>query len=106
MGNKRRLERFNLQLPASIEVVSDDGDHDTKVLNLLTRNACSGGVYFHTDQPLPEGTQVKIDLVLSIDTLKKIEGKQAFIKVNGAVIRTDSTGMAICFDENYSIKSA
>ncbi|MBW2623862.1 MAG: PilZ domain-containing protein [Deltaproteobacteria bacterium] len=105
MVNNRRLERFNLRLPVTIEVVSDNEDHDRKVLNLLTQNACSGGAYFHTDQPLPEGTQVKIDLVLSIDTLKKIEGKQAFIKVNGSVIRTESNGMAICFDENYSIKS-
>ena len=105
MVDKRRLERFDLQLPAIIEVVSGNGDHDRKTVNLLTRNACSGGAYFHTDQPLPKGTQVKIDLVLSIDTLKKIKGKQAVIKVNGSVIRTESHGMAICFDEHFSIKS-
>jgi len=105
MSNKRQLERFDLRLPAIIEVVSESSEHDKKVINLLTRDACSGGAYFHTDQPLPEGTQVKIDLVLSIDVLKKLEGKQAFIKVNGSVIRTESSGMAICFDKDYLVKS-
>ncbi len=101
---KRRLERFDLQLPATIEIIGDNGDHEARFINLLTRNACSGGAYFHTNQPLPVGTEVKIDLVLSIDSLKKIKGKHAFIQVNGSVIRTEANGMAICFDSNYSIK--
>ena len=99
MGNLRRLERFSLKLPATIETVSDTEEHDKEVLNLLTANICSGGAFFHTDQPLPKGTSVKIDFVLSIDELKKLEGKQAFIN------RADSNGMAICFGRDYAIKS-
>jgi hypothetical protein len=105
MENLRRLERFTLKLPASIEIVSESEEHDKEILNLLTTNICSGGAFFHTDRPLPEGTSVKIDLVLAIDELKKLEGKQAFIKVNGEVIRAESDGMAICFGSDYTIKS-
>ncbi len=105
MENLRRLERFSLKLPATIETVSDTEEHNKEVLNLLTANICSGGAFFHTDQPLPKGTSVKIDFVLSIDELKKLEGKQAFIKVTGEVIRADSNGMAICFGRDYAIKS-
>ena len=101
---KRCLERFDLQIPATIEITGDNRDHDDRFADLMTRDACSGGAYFHTNQPLPEGTEVKIDLVLSIESLKKIKGKQAFIQVNGSVIRTEADGMAICFDSDYSIK--
>ena len=89
MENLRRLERFTLNLPATIEIVSETEEHDQEVFNLLTTNICSGGAFFHTDRPLPEGTPVKIDLVLAIDELKKLDGKQAFIKVKGEVIRAD-----------------
>jgi len=106
MGEKRRLERFDLVLPAEIEFINEH--HDERMINLLTANICSGGAYFHTNQPLPAGTQVKIDLVLPLDKLRKLkkEHKKAFIKVRGKVLRTESEGMAICFDKDYQITSS
>lgn len=103
MVEKRRLERFDLVLPAAIEFINEH--HDERMINLLTTNICSGGAYFYTNQPLPEGTQVKIDLVLPLDKLRKLkkEHKKAFIKVTGKVLRTESEGMAICFDKDYKI---
>jgi hypothetical protein len=103
MENKRRLERFDLKLPATIEFINVD--HKGRLLNLMTTNICSGGAFFHTTQPLPQGTQVKIDLVLPLDRLRKLkeEFKKAYIKVKGKVLRAESEGMAICFDEDYQI---
>jgi len=103
MKDKRRLERFDLELPATIELLTPD--QEKSLINLLTSNICSGGAYFHTTQPLPEGTQVKIDLVLPLDKLRtlKKEHKKAYIKVTGRVLRSESEGMAICFDEDYQI---
>jgi hypothetical protein len=103
MKEKRELERFDLEIPATVEFMNLE--HKEKILNLLTSNICSGGAYFHTTQPLPEGIQVKIDLVLPLDKLKKLkdEYKQAYIKVTGRVLRSESQGMAICFDEDYQI---
>ena len=103
MGEKRRLERFDLVLPAAIEFINEH--HDERMINLLTANICSGGAYFHTSKPLPEGTQVKIDLILPLDKLRKLkkEHKKAFIKVKGRDLRTESEGMAICFDKDYQI---
>ena len=97
MTDKRKLERFDLELPATIELLTSD--QEKSLLNLLTTNICSGGAYFHTTQPLPEGTQVKIDLVLPLDKLRKLkdEHKQAYIKVTGTVLRSKSEGMAIFF---------
>ena len=103
MVERRRLERFDLVVHAAIEFINEH--HDERMMNLLTTNICSGGAFFYTNQPLPEGTKVKIDLVLPLDKLKKLkkEHKKALIKVTGKVLRTESEGMAICFDKDYRI---
>jgi len=104
MKDKRGLERIDLGLSATIEFLTSD--QEKSLPNLLTSNVCSGGAYFHTTQPLPEGTQIKIDLVLPLDKLKKLkdEYKQAYKKVTGAVLRSESEGMAILFDKDYLIR--
>ena len=103
MKNKRRLERFNLGLPATIELLSPA--QEERLFKLITTNVCSGGAYFHTHQPLPQGTRVKIDLVLPLDKLRKLkdEHKMAYVNVTGTVSRSESGGMAIFFDEDYQI---
>ena len=104
MREARRLERFDLELPATLKVVNDE-EEEKKILNLLTSNICAGGAYFYTEQPLIVGTEVKLDLILTIEELKKLKGKQAYIKVSGKVIRAESNGMAICFNDDYSLRS-
>ena len=105
MKERRKLERFDLKISATIESMTSD--QEKRLLNLLTSNICSGGAFFHTTQPLPEGSQVKIDLVLPLDNLKQLKDdcKQAYIMVTGRVLRSESEGMAILFDKNYLIRS-
>jgi len=104
---KRGLERFDLEIPARIKVAASHKDEEA--IDLLTSDISSGGVFFHTTQPLAEGTDVKIDLVLPINKLCKglEEGKgdyqHAYIKISGKVLRTESRGMAIVFNEDYEI---
>lgn len=98
---KRKLERFPLKLPARI-VVDCDGEEET-CLDAITSDISAGGAFFHTDTPLPVGTQMQVDLILPLDELKKIEGKKARIEVKGSVIRTVEGGMAISFDRKYQI---
>ena len=99
---KRKLERFDLKLPAKIETVTTEGE---EILDLMTSDISSGGAFFHTEQPLPEGTDVKIDLVLPIDKLKKLQDEyhQVYIKITGTVLRAEPRGMAIYFNRDYSI---
>jgi len=98
--DKRRLERFNLELPSQVSVVTG---LDQQIIDLLTRDISSDGAYFHTEVPLPVGTAVKIDLIISLDELKKIESRKALIKVSGEVVRSENKGMAICFNNYYKI---
>ena len=107
MKERRKLERFTLKLPAKIEtVISGQGK---RIFDLQTSNICAGGAFFPTTQPIAEGTRVKIDLFLSIDKLKaildklKLGGQAPHIRVKGTVVRSESAGMAVCFNEDYQI---
>lgn len=100
---QREFERFDLRIPAKIEAVTPGQEKDKEILNLLTKDICAGGAFFHTAQPLPEGTEVKIDLVLDINKLKKLTGSRSHIRVKGRVSRSESEGMAICFYKHYKI---
>ncbi len=55
MPERRKLERFNLQVPAKIGVISHG--QEKEILDILTSDLCAGGAFFHMDRPLPEGTE-------------------------------------------------
>ena len=97
---RRKVERFALELPSQIMAIEDS---DQEILKLLTRDVSAGGAFFYTDKPLPVGTEVKIDLVLPLSELKKLESSKALIKVSGEVIRSEEQGMAVCFNEDYQL---
>lgn len=103
-SNKRRLERFDLEIPAKVKVsVSAEVE---EVSDLFTNDISSGGAFFHTEQPLPEGTVVEIDLILPLDKLIKSQkgsGQYTRVKVNGQVLRSETTGMAVSFHDDYQI---
>lgn len=101
----RKDERFALRLPARVEVLRKDSDTEEQVFRLETENICCGGAYFTTLSPLPEGTKVKIDLLLNFYKSRTPKELRSRIKVTGEVLRAERTGMAIGFDETYKIIS-
>jgi len=96
----RRKERFSLKLPAQISATEDSGG---KALVAETKEISSVGAFFEIDQPIQVGAEVEIELVLSLEKLKQLQGKHARIKISGLVVRADEKGMAVCFDEDYEI---
>lgn len=105
MSEKRILERFDLQIPATLKVISKTGNNEGRVINLKTHDVCAGGAFFQTEDPLPEGTVIQLGLIIPIEKLKKITGKQAYFEVGGKVVRTETGGMAIFFEPDYRIQS-
>lgn len=101
MKERRKLERFQLSLPA--EIVVESADQKKEVFNLTTRDICAGGAFFRTMHPLPEGTQVQIKLSVPSNSLKKITGTHGHVKISGTVKRSEPSGMAICFHKKYEI---
>jgi len=98
---RRTLSRLDLELPAK---VSKTGDGDSGALELWTSDVSAGGAFFLTGQPLPVGTELEIDLILPLDELKKLQGKNAHINLSGEVVRVSQKGMAVCFAKKYTIR--
>ena len=99
--DERSDRRFLLDLPAKVLVKK--ASLAKKPLELKTANISSGGAFFKTRCFLPVGTQVKIDLELAIDEVKKMKHTKALIKFSGVVIRTQEDGMAVSFNKDYKI---
>jgi len=97
----RKMERFFLELPTCLIV--NNSDRKQKTLELQTSNVCADGAFVKTDEPLSIGTKVSVSMILSSERLKKFGGKKSLINISGSVIRTDEKGMAISFDEKYTI---
>jgi len=95
------MDRFTLELPAVISITDERGKPRT--FNVVSRNICAGGAFLQPDELLSEGTYVKINLILSLNNFRGMEGKGSRINVSGTVVRTESQGMAVCFDNLYQI---
>ncbi len=96
------MERFELQLPTRLSKMDEP---EIEPMELVTTDICAGGAFFHTEQPLSIGTEVELEMVLSLTELKKIEGNKALIRVKGTVVRDEEHGMAVCFDQKHQIAS-
>ena len=103
MGELRKHKRFKVRLPAKIEVVSRDPQGETQVVRAESGNIGLGGAFFHTLSPLPEGAPVKVDLALHFRNLVFPLNRWPLLRVQGRVLRSEPTGMAIRFEKRYRI---
>jgi hypothetical protein len=103
MEEKRKLTRFIFEVPAKVKVLTSGGRR--QIFDLLTSNICAGGAFFPTQRALPEGADVEIDLTLPLHRLKGlVDCQRVSVKVNGTVVRSESTGMAVRFNQKYRIE--
>jgi hypothetical protein len=105
MNNKRKFERFNIDVPAMVEIPSQDGQAER--LDLEISNMSAEGILLKFARPLPEGSQVKIEVVLHFEELRGPADPEdtLILTATGHVLRSGPEGMAIRFDENYEITS-
>ena len=102
MEKRRKYERFDLRLPGKIEVLTSGKQ---KTLDLVTSDVSAGGGFFYAGEPIPQGAQVKIRIILASEGLKELTGAQGLLKVAGTVMRCNAKGMAVSFDGDYQIVS-
>jgi hypothetical protein len=105
MIDNRKFERFEIQVPATIEIPAGNGQGTR--FELETQNLSAGGALIKFVEPLPEGSQVKIDIVLSFEELKTDTDPNGslILSTTGHIIRSSNAGIAIRFDENYEFKT-
>ena len=98
MKERRKLERFQLHVPAKIELTDASGHRET--LQLETKDISADGAFFVSTNPISEGAAVKLEMILSVEKLKELIGvhNKVELKLQGHVIRSDSGGVAVMFD--------
>jgi hypothetical protein len=105
MKERRRYERFNLILPVQVEMITSPPAQEKRILHLHTKNISAGGAYLIPVTLLPQGSEVKTDLVIHSEKIKKLTGKQAHLSMRAKVLRTEAEGMAIAFSKAYTLTS-
>ena len=100
-SDRRKMERFELKLPAKLTWAEKDNENES--IELMTSNICSDGAFFKTNKPLTVGTAVKLTVILPLNKLKNVKYKKLHIHLSGPVIRTDHQGIAIRLSRKYKI---
>ena len=103
MEDRRKLERFELRVPAVVVVEPQSGREE--VLDLTTKDVSSDGAFLLSSRLLPEGATVKMEFQLVMESLRnsRRENGRARVRVTGRVIRVDGAGAAIRFGRKYKI---
>lgn len=91
---RRALERFDLNLPAVVEIPGRES------LRLTTVDVSSGGAFFLSDRPIPERTEVTVELGLEVGELWRMRGDGRIpLRLSGRVLRSGAGGLAVAFEE-------
>ena len=102
MKERRRFERYSVVLPARMVTVSSG---KKQVFEFQTRDISASGAFIDTNSPFVEGTRFKMDLTVASERIKMLTGAMSLIECEGCVVRSTSTGIAICFDTDCQIWS-
>ena len=101
MQEQRKHERFQLELPARLEMNSSER---TEIFELQTRNISAAGALLsgNTGQ-FPIGTRCQLEMIVASERIKELTGVQGLIKIEGTIVRSTPDGVAICFDGDCQI---
>ena len=96
---RRVVTRYNLQVPAHVETVPDNGE--IKTFEWKTRDVSSSGAFLLTEGVgLDTGTDLKVNLFLN-----SFSGTGSWVTMNGKVVRSEAEGLGVCFDGQYQFVS-
>ncbi len=90
-GERRRNVRVIFRSSVSVTEVDEAGRKGRTVASDETRDISLKGVYVPTDEPLDPGTGCLVELRLMG------ESSELILRIQGQVVRTDDSGMAITF---------
>jgi PilZ domain len=101
MREKRKVERFDLQIDTLWNVQNIETVENPM---LVTRDISSTGAFLTTTDPLPVGTDIELNFLLSPQELSNgTKNRKVTIRTFGKVIRTDEEGMAVQFEKFHKI---
>jgi hypothetical protein len=106
MIERRKFERYNIDIPVSVEIISPTGlpgKIDFEGINLA-----AGGILIKKGQSLTEGSPIKVEIVFHFEDLMTPENLEGalIMTVTGHVLRIGPEGTAIGFDEDYDMSQS
>jgi hypothetical protein len=101
MKEQRKFERFNVAVPARMEMITSAGSHHS--LDVQTKDISAAGAFLNTSEHISKGTRFRLRFTLPSEKIKELTGTQSLIKAEGTVVRATSTGVAVCFDGECQI---
>ena len=100
MKDRRKYERFQLELPARLTMNSSQR---TEIFELQTSDISAAGAFFRAKERVVIGTRCIVELTVTSERIKQLTGAQSLIKAEGIVVRSTPDGVAICFDGDCQI---
>jgi hypothetical protein len=101
MKERRKCERFQLELPARLELNTKER---TEIFELQTRDiSAAGALLLGMKEQFPAGTRCQLELIVTSERIKELTGVQGLIKLEGTIFRSTPDGVAICFDGDCQI---
>lgn len=100
--DKRKYERFEIELPARMETNSSN---KKQVFDLATKNISASGAFVSTKSSFVDGSRIKMSLKTQNRKIAELTGSQCLIECEGSIVRTTSSGVAVCFDKECQIIS-
>jgi hypothetical protein len=96
MADRRRIQRYNLNIPAVIiDIPAVPECSESPEVMLMTRDISASGAFFDTRQPLSPGMMLGLELQLPD---RDYPGGR--VQIHGTVVRSTPTGMAVSFDDD------
>jgi hypothetical protein len=101
MQERRKYERFQLELPARLEMNSLER---TELFELQTRDiSAAGTLLLGTTEQFPAGTRCQLEMIVASEKIKELTGVQGLIKIEGTIVRSTPEGVAVCFNGDCQI---
>jgi len=105
LRDERKFERFPIEVPARVELLHCK--RKDRIIFTQTLDLSATGAFFPELEGLRLGNMVKIDLYLVFEDPDATDDVHDMVAmtVTGKVIRSEASGTAICFEEDYDVST-
>ena len=101
MKERRTYERFQLSLPARLEMNSSER---IEIFELQTKDiSAAGALLVGTTEQFTAGSRCQLELIVASERIKELTGVQGLIKIEGTIVRSTPKGVAVRFDGECEI---
>lgn len=98
MEELRQFERFVLNAPAKLYF--NKNERNSRIIPSVAQDISSGGAFISmNNMNLSKNTELIVEVILTIDALKKLYGYSNEVKLTSkaSIIRTTNNGIGVCF---------